>query len=209
MIYFVRAGDTDAVKIGWTENAAGLARRLANLQVAHYLPLSVIRTIEAERWVEGWLHGFFSGVRMAGEWFRFDLQMLDVEPPQENPEPSNELGHAFAGDAFWWSQDGSAKLADGLHKIGVQGFRVLCILLCSLEDNNVIHISQAEIAVRLAMKRSNVSSSIGRLVDFGIIRPGPRVGHQPTYSLDPYYGWKGSNANYRKAMKAAKLTVVT
>jgi len=89
MIYFLRSGEGGPVKIGFTKNAVTLKSRIYALQNAHYARLSLIRTIEANKAAETWLHNFFSGVRGVGEWFGFLDDMLTVMPPHEtlNPEP--------------------------------------------------------------------------------------------------------------------------
>jgi len=89
MIYFMRAGNTGHVKIGWTKDERTLAKRRANLQCGQPFPLVVIRTIEAPRWAETWLHGFFSGVRAAGEWFEYQAEMMTVRTP-DHPDQSSE-----------------------------------------------------------------------------------------------------------------------
>jgi len=85
VIYFLRAGDSDHVKIGWSKDQATLAKRVRTLQTGQPLKLVVFRTIEAERWTEGWLHGFYAGVCAAGEWFRFQHDMLEIMPPLCKP----------------------------------------------------------------------------------------------------------------------------
>lgn len=86
MIYFMRAGESGHVKIGWTKDHGTLFSRRAKLQTGQPYPLIVLRTIEdAPRWAEVWLHGFFSGVRATGEWFEFQAEMLTIEPPAERP----------------------------------------------------------------------------------------------------------------------------
>jgi len=76
--YFLRAGDTDKVKIGWSEDAE--ARRL-ELQTAHWEVLRIVRLIEGPQAVERWLHRQFAAQRIHLEWFSFDPRMLTIEPP--------------------------------------------------------------------------------------------------------------------------------
>lgn len=85
MIYFLRAGENEHVKIGWTKDQSTLKRRIDSLQVGYPHRLAVIRTLEAERWAETWLHCFFINQRLEGEWFTFSSEMLTVEPPEEMP----------------------------------------------------------------------------------------------------------------------------
>lgn len=75
MIYFARAGDDGPVKIGQSKD---VAKRIRELQTAHHSKLSVIRTIDAPLWVEGWLHGYFAAQRQVGEWFTYDAAMLEI-----------------------------------------------------------------------------------------------------------------------------------
>lgn len=94
MIYFMRAGPVGHVKIGWTKDAKTLASRVKMLQIGQPFPLQIIRTIDAERWVERWLHEFFSGVRASGEWFEYSESMFSVEPPalfpsRRKPKPAH------------------------------------------------------------------------------------------------------------------------
>jgi DNA-binding transcriptional ArsR family regulator len=92
--------------------------------------------------------------------------------------------------------------------------RVLWMLLAQLNFENDIRIEQSAIAEKLGMQRPNVSRSIKRLQELGIIVEGPKVGRSRTYKLNPAYGWKGSSANHQKALrtaekaKAAGLSVV-
>ena len=81
MIYFLRAGADGHVKIGWTRDEAMLHSRIRSIQGAQPFPLVVLRRLDAPRWVETWLHGYFAGVRAAGEWFAYQPEMLTVEPP--------------------------------------------------------------------------------------------------------------------------------
>jgi predicted transcriptional regulator len=94
--------------------------------------------------------------------------------------------------------------------------RVLAALLKELDYENLILTSQADIARKLGMQPSNVSSAIKRLVQSGVILKGPKRGTNYSYKLNPEFGWKGSAKNHVKAldehrnerMKAAKITGV-
>jgi hypothetical protein len=76
--YFLRAGETDKIKIGWSEDPE--ARR-TELQTAHWEALQFIRLIEGPQSVERWLHRQFAERRIHLEWFTFDDRMLTIEPP--------------------------------------------------------------------------------------------------------------------------------
>jgi len=94
--------------------------------------------------------------------------------------------------------------------------RVLAALIKELDYENLIIARQADIARKLGMQPSNVSSAIKRLVESGAILRGPKHGINCSYKLNPEFGWKGSAKNHVKAldehrnkrMKAAKITGV-
>ncbi len=88
-VYIIRAGDTDAVKIGW---AIKPAERMADLQMGHHEKLSIVRLIEGPRSAEYRLHRHFKARRITGEWFRFCEEMLTVNPM--------EVGSATTGQQF-------------------------------------------------------------------------------------------------------------
>lgn len=74
--YIIRAGDSGPVKIGRTRQ---MAYRLFTLQTGHYEELRLVRLIDGD--AEAVLHHRFAALRIRGEWFRFDPEMLtcDVE----------------------------------------------------------------------------------------------------------------------------------
>jgi len=68
-IYFIRAGSTPFVKIGWTRN---LRMRLSVLQTGNQDTLKVLRVLSGGREREGSLHALFHRLRRRGEWFEMD-----------------------------------------------------------------------------------------------------------------------------------------
>ena len=82
MIYIIRAGETEFVKIGKAADPEG---RLHDLQCAHHDELTIIRLIDAPDAAERWLHREFKHLRVRNEWFRFDPAMLTVEVPDLSP----------------------------------------------------------------------------------------------------------------------------
>lgn len=68
-VYFIQAG-SGPIKIG---SSLDPARRLNDLQTAHYEKLALLATVRVPSLsimlVEGWLHEVFSGSRLQGEWF--------------------------------------------------------------------------------------------------------------------------------------------
>lgn len=96
--------------------------------------------------------------------------------------------------------------------LGAEAMRVLLMLLARLDFENQLVVSHAELAEVLEMKRSNVSRAFARLIEEGALLPGPRVGVNRTYTLNPHYGWKGSARGHQEAlaarMKARGLSLV-
>ena len=80
-------------------------------------------------------------------------------------------------------------------------FKVLMMLLASLDYENFIQVAQADIAEKLEMQKTNVSRSIKGLIDIGVIIEGPKIGRSKTYRLNPQFGWKGTVSNHKKALK--------
>lgn len=74
MIYFAYCGSLDRLKIGTTTE---LKKRLSALQTGCPEPLELIGTIPGGRVEEAALHREFQHLRLKGEWFRGDEQMME------------------------------------------------------------------------------------------------------------------------------------
>ena len=90
--------------------------------------------------------------------------------------------------------------AEILSKSNLSGndFKVLMKLLSVLDYENLIQVSQADIARELDMHRQHVQRSIKRLLELGIVLEGVRIGISRSYRLNPNFGWKGSAKGHRK-----------
>ena len=81
MIYFIRAIDDSGsyfgpVKIGWTSR---LARdRIREMQPCSPVKLGIVLNCLGGRDMELWLHRRFKHLRLHGEWFRADRELLDM-----------------------------------------------------------------------------------------------------------------------------------
>lgn len=80
-------------------------------------------------------------------------------------------------------------------------FKVLMMLLASLDYENFIQVAQADIANKIDMQKTHVSRAIKGLIEFGVILEGPKIGRVKSYRLNPQFGWKGSINNHKKAIK--------
>lgn len=85
--------------------------------------------------------------------------------------------------------------------------RVLMALLADLDYENFIQVAQIEIAEALNMQKTHVSRAIKKLIEFGIILEGPKIGRSKTYRLNPQFGWKGTITNHKKAL-SSRLTLI-
>lgn len=110
------------------------------------------------------------------------------------------------------SQQAMRALAVAQSDLTGRQLRVLLMVLGMLDMENFLLLSQAEIAKDLGIRPSHVSEAISRLVEIGILIRGPKAGRSSTFRLNPSFGWKGSAANHREAlrarMKEARITGV-
>jgi hypothetical protein len=77
-------------------------------------------------------------------------------------------------------------------------FRVLLMCLSKLQWDNHLIIVQRELADALGLTSAQVSTSMRRLVEIGVILR-ERQGGARLYRLNPQFGWKGSAKAHRKA----------
>jgi hypothetical protein len=71
-IYFIT--DESAIKIGFSKRPA---KRMGNLQSGHPKPLKLIGSIDACAYEELIIHRRFDHLRLKGEWFRIEEELLD------------------------------------------------------------------------------------------------------------------------------------
>ena len=110
------------------------------------------------------------------------------------PKRKNGFGQGWLAMA----QNGAEILAQS--NLSGNDFKVLMKLLSVLDYENLIQVSQAEIARELNMHRQHVQRSIKRLLDLGIVLEGVRIGISRSYRLNPNFGWKGSAKGHREAL---------
>lgn len=77
MVYFIRAGASGPVKIGYTSR--DIKQRLASLQCGHPEELLLLAAVSGDRTLEAELHQCFASHRLSGEWFSLGSeQVLEV-----------------------------------------------------------------------------------------------------------------------------------
>lgn len=87
-VYFIQSENKD-IKIGYAGNPRS---RLADMQTAHGRPLTLLGAVPGDMTMEKGLHKRFAHLRMMGEWFRPDPELLffiegicyGQTPPDEN-----------------------------------------------------------------------------------------------------------------------------
>ena len=110
------------------------------------------------------------------------------------PKRKNGFGQGWLAMA----QNGAKILAQS--NLSGNDFKVLMKLLSVLDYENLIQVSQADVARELNMHRQHVQRSIKRLIDLGIVLEGVRIGISRSYRLNPNFGWKGSAKGHREAL---------
>lgn len=96
--------------------------------------------------------------------------------------------------------------------LGGEASRVLFYVLARLDFENWINLNQSASADELGMSRPNFARGLRKLLDLGVVLPGPKVGRNATFRLNPSFGWKGSAKAHNEAlserMRARGLSVV-
>lgn len=80
-VYFIYSKENNAIKIGRAKN---VEKRLKSLQTAHPYQLKVIKTFsvkggKAAKELESSLHQKFDHLRLSGEWFKAEPELLDYQ----------------------------------------------------------------------------------------------------------------------------------
>lgn len=204
VVYFIknRYGE---VKIG---KATNVSKRLSQLKSGSPSDLYVFRTISGGIAEEKWLHKHFNHLRIRGEWFKFSEEMETITPPEihlfKEVSSKSVLLEEFGERWIVMNQEAIRSIACNRKQIGGEGFAVLLALTVDAKFNNEFAVvNQSEMADQLGMKRSNVSRSIKRLVEFGIIlEKKPDRGVSKMYCLNPEFAWKGKAKDHVPAMNS-------
>lgn len=102
-------------------------------------------------------------------------------------------------------QESTMQLAQD-KRLNLTDWRVIAVLQAKLDFNNWIRISHAEVANMINVARPNISVSMKKLLEIGVLLPGPSVKSVKTYRLNPTVGWKGDiKTGYRNRRDALKV----
>lgn len=142
-IYFMRSGENGPIKIGFTGNTP--MARLSALQTGNPEPLNLIAAIPGVREDETRLHERFAALRIKGEWFRADPELIGFVDGirmahREQPKHYDDL---FAWDEWMdtiaeycavWNATTTIKDIEIGDSISEQGQRYLELAdMCTLE----------------------------------------------------------------------------
>ena len=86
-------------------------------------------------------------------------------------------------------------------QLALNDLRVLICLLCSMEFENVITISQRSIGDILDMQRPNVNKCIKKLVTSSSIAVIGKIGTQSVYMINPRLAFKSQSKNYKSLVE--------
>lgn len=87
VIYFIQCGDFPIVKVGYTHSPC-IAKRFTSLQTSS--PFKLKTLLEVEGWLEQELdlHSRFRKLRIRGEWYRLEGELLEfIQAHPKRPKP--------------------------------------------------------------------------------------------------------------------------
>lgn len=79
-------------------------------------------------------------------------------------------------------------------------FRVFFYVSAVIDYENYLKVPTKEIAEALGIQPQNVSRSLSKLCEYGIILKGAKSGRSYTYRLNPHVGFKGKAKNQKDAI---------
>jgi|LakMenE18May11ns_1017448.scaffolds.fasta_scaffold9839375_1 hypothetical protein len=78
-----------------------------------------------------------------------------------------------------------------------QDWRVLAVCLSHMEFENILDISQSELANLLQVKQQHISQSMKKLIALGCLRIEDKRGKQNIYLVNPYLAFKSRSYNHK------------
>lgn len=117
---------------------------------------------------------------------------------ERRPRPKSPYGR---GEFMIMSRSGFAELKERVRdrSLGMQAICVLYAMLEHVDYGNRIEISQADLALDLAMSQSDVSKASRALLHAGVIRR--HANRRGWYEIDPRMGWKGNVESLEAALQ--------
>ena len=78
-----------------------------------------------------------------------------------------------------------------------QDWRVLAVCLSEMQFENILDISQSELANLLQVKQQHISQSMKKLIALGCLRIEDKRGKQNIYLVNPYLAFKSRSYNHK------------
>ena len=119
-----------------------------------------------------------------------DDEDIQSQPVYLVAPKKKDLATGLGGWAIVWQEASMNIAAD--RRLNLTDHRVLAVLNAKLDFENWIRISNKEIGDFLGVARPNISVSMKKLVELGIVLPGPAVKNVKTFRMNPAVAWKGS-----------------
>jgi hypothetical protein len=106
MIYIIRMGNQDIVKIGFTASQKSLIKRIKGIQTGNPIKLQVESTFSGSRLKERYLHDQCKARHMSGEWFRLTkeeakrlaIKYRDWSPTVNGVTHVSDISHTIKKD---------------------------------------------------------------------------------------------------------------
>jgi DNA-binding transcriptional ArsR family regulator len=109
----------------------------------------------------------------------------------------------FGSDFYMGALKPLDRLVDMRREIGAETMWVLLKLIGShLDFHNLVQVSPSELAKKLDMHRPNVSRSIKKLVELGVLLEGAKVGMYRSYRLNPHFAWRGNVVEHHATIRS-------
>lgn len=140
----------------------------------------------------------YRGRRIAAQEYR-DLEtgeVLQYGNLVATPLPKPGIG----GDFMMVRQSALIRLATDKDFTGYD-LKVLMAYIGYADWENIVRVSQKEIAEYLEINPNHVSRSTKKLVEKKILIEIEKVGRYKHYQFNEFYGWKGDSENYQRKIK--------
>jgi hypothetical protein len=141
-----------------------------------------------------------------GRYELFDEEGFQSQPVFLYAPNKKRLADNLGGWTVNW-QEATMLLAKD-KRLNLTDHRVLLVLQAKLDFDNWIRLSLSQIGQEIEVAKPNVSTSMKKLVEMGVVILGPSVKQVKTYRLNPSVAWKGKMFQGAKERRAS-LKVIT
>lgn len=141
-----------------------------------------------------------------GKYELFDEEGIQSQPVYLFAPSKRNIAEGLGGWNIVW-QEATMSLAKE-KRLNLTDHRVLLVLQAKLDFENWIRLTLTEIGSEIDVAKPNVSTSMKKLVELGIVILGPSVKTVKTYRLNPVVAWKGAMRQGAKERRAS-LKVIT